>query len=134
MGQSWALLIESRQSLRQKLRELLAGTSRTAVAEAATALDGVRQAICLRPDLVILDTSTLDGDGPALGQLIHELLPQCQVILLVDDPGSDGRPAADHDFAATIAMGAIADELPRVLSRMAGGQVSTGPPPRTVLR
>lgn len=122
MGRGWALIIESQQPLRQILRELLTDTSRTAVVEATNALDGVRQAVCLRPEWVIVDVSIMDGNGLVLGQLIHELLPQSKVILLVDDPAADCPLALERGITACIDKCSIAHELPLVMSRLLDGQ------------
>ena len=118
MGQGWVLLIESQLPLRQSLRALLADASQTVVAEATTALDGVRQAVCLRPECVVVDMSMMDGNGLVLGQLIHELLPQSKVILLVDDPATDRPLALEKGIAACIDKCSAPHELSLVLGRL----------------
>jgi DNA-binding NarL/FixJ family response regulator len=111
-------LIESELPLRESLRELLADVSRTAVAEAADALDGVRQAVCLRPEYVVVDMSMVDGNGLMLGQLIHELLPRSKVILLADDPATDCPLALEKGIAACVAKSSVRHELSLVLGRL----------------
>jgi DNA-binding NarL/FixJ family response regulator len=118
MRQGRVLLIHSQLPLPQSLRTVLTEASQAAVAEAGNALDGVRQALCLQPECVVVDMSMVDEDGLALGQLIHQLLPESKVVLLVYDPATDCPRALVKGIAACIDKCAAPQEVALVLGKL----------------
>ncbi len=120
MGQGNVLLIESHPLLRQTLRQVLAEASLELVDEAGNVVDGVRQAVSLRPELVIVDMTMAGVNGLVLGQLIHELVPQSKIVLLVDNSSTYRPLALEGGVAACISKHLAARELPLVVKRLLG--------------
>jgi len=125
MNQGQVLLIEGHPLLRQTLRQVLANAGLEAVTEAADAAAGVRLAVRLRPDFVVVDMTMADVNGLVLSQLIHELLPQSKVVLLVDDSATYCPLAVEKGVAACISKRAAAHELPLALRSMQKSVVSS---------
>ena len=121
MSHAHALLIESHPLLRQVLRQLLTEAGLDVVAEAEAAVEGMRLAVRLRPDFVIVDSTMADVNGLVLSQLLHEVVPGSRVILLVNDPTTYCL-LADQSVAACIGKLAVAHELPLVVQRLLRGR------------
>lgn len=118
MSQADALLIESHPLLRQTLRRLLIDAHLDVIAEAEAAVEGVRLAVRLRPDFVIVDMTMADVNGLVLSELIHAVVPQSHVILLVDDYATY-CPMVEQSVAACVSKKTVALDLPLIVQRLA---------------
>ena len=121
MSHTHALLIESHPLLRQILRQLLTEAGLDVMAEAEAAVEGMRLAVRLRPDFVIVDSTMTDVNGLVLSQLLHEVVPGSRVILLVND-STTYCPVVEQSVAACIGKQTAAHELPLVIQRLLGSR------------
>jgi two-component system response regulator NreC len=77
------LIVDDHGVLRAGLRALLnAETNFQVVGEAGTSDDGLRTALELKPDVVLMDLSIPGIGGLELTRLLHEKLPETRVIIL----------------------------------------------------
>lgn len=106
-----ALLIERHPWLRQTLRTLLIDCGIDTVQEATSVMEGVRLAVDTHPDLVVVDTDLAEMSGSLLGELIQMLVPQTEVVLLVDDSWEYRQLADDKRVAACIDKRAVGQLL-----------------------
>jgi DNA-binding NarL/FixJ family response regulator len=77
------LIVEDHSLLRKGLRSMIAGLQGYAVVgEAADGKDGIREAVSLRPDLVLMDLSMPGMTGLEATTQIKQRLPTARVIVL----------------------------------------------------
>lgn len=83
MTQIRVLIADDHDLIRRGVRDLLATRSGwRIVGEACDGVDAVRQAVCLKPDVAILDFSMPRMNGPEASAQITERLPDTAVIIL----------------------------------------------------
>lgn len=79
---AWSLLIvDDHPDFRRAARELLSSVDFVVVGEAAGAVDAIRLATALEPELVLLDIRLPDGDGFAVAESLAELVTRPAVVL-----------------------------------------------------
>jgi DNA-binding NarL/FixJ family response regulator len=104
--------------LRSALKQLLVQSGRDEIAEAADPIEGIRQIIWLRPNVIIFDTTWPQVNGLWLSRMLRELAPESKIVLLVDDSHLDYQEAARLSGAdACVAKSLLAQELALVLAQ-----------------
>ena len=76
------LICDDHEIIRMGLVSLLGGTDIEVVGEAATGKDALKQAMKLKPDVVLLDIRMPDGDGIAALEKICSKVPTTRVVML----------------------------------------------------
>ena len=83
------LVIDDHEMVREGIARFLATRDRvTVVGAVGTAREGVRSAVRLRPDVILLDLALPDGDGVDLARQLSEMAPASKTLILtsyVDD-------------------------------------------------
>jgi DNA-binding NarL/FixJ family response regulator len=123
------LIADDHEVVRLGLRTLIDSHSDfSVVGEAATVKDAVRQALLLRPDVVVMDIRLLGGSGIDACEQIMERTPDTKVIMLTSY-------AEDEMLFDAIAAGACGyvlkqignDDLVRALETVARGEALLDP-------
>jgi DNA-binding response OmpR family regulator len=128
------LVVEDDERIRSALIRALRERGH-AVSSAATALDGLRQAVDDRPDLVVLDLGLPDLDG---GELLRMLRAVSSVPVIVatarDDDGSVVRAldAGADDYVIKPFPASLLDARIRAVLRRAAGLTDAAAAPVTV--
>ncbi len=82
------MLVESHPYLRARIHQLLeAEGAFSIIADCASGLQAVTDALRLQPDLILTDLRLDDSNGLALARVIARLMPEILVVLI------DGRPS-----------------------------------------
>jgi DNA-binding NarL/FixJ family response regulator len=100
------LLVEDDQGLREALRDLLRETDFDVVGEAGDGREGVRLALELEPDVVLMDLRMPMMGGLEATRQIKDRRPEIQVVILTayDDPALK-EGAADSGVYAYLVKG-----------------------------
>jgi DNA-binding NarL/FixJ family response regulator len=82
------LLVDDHPVVREGLRSMLADTATEVVGEAGTAGEGIRLAVEVAPDVVLLDMALPDLDGLTAVKRIKQVRPETVILVLTmhDDP------------------------------------------------
>ena len=81
------ILVESHAYLRDRIHALLAGDGAFAIiADCASGLQAVTDALRLQPDLIVTDLRLDDSDGLALARVVTRLMPHTSVVLIAGVP------------------------------------------------
>ena len=98
------------------------------VAEASTGQEAVRQAVLLRPDVLVMDLQMPDLDGVAATRQITRLAPGTAVLVLsMSDDDDDVREAMRAGARGYLLKGAAQDVLVRAIFDVAAGGTVLGP-------
>jgi DNA-binding response OmpR family regulator len=96
------LIIDDNDDLRGELADQLGLGGEFQIAQAATGGDGVRQAVDLRPDIILLDVDLPDMDGREACRQMRERAVSSPVIMLTaadtDDDTVRGLDAGANDY------------------------------------
>jgi DNA-binding NarL/FixJ family response regulator len=118
------LVVDDSPAFRLAARAVLArAPGFDAVGEAAGGVDGVAQALALRPDLVLMDVRMPDLDGVAATAQVLQALPRARVVLC-----STAEPPAGADASGACAFLAKESLSPAVLQAL-WSRVSPRPAP-----
>lgn len=91
MQKTKVLIVDDHAILRMGLASLLNGTDAfEVVGEASNGESGVRKAVSLRPDVIIMDLMMPDMDGDEATQKILDAQPSAKVLVLTTFGTSDG--------------------------------------------
>ncbi|MDW5318249.1 response regulator transcription factor [Rhizobium sp. PL01] len=94
----------------------------TVVGEGSSALDAVRLAETLQPDVALIDIS-MPGGGIKAAADIHQLCPEVKVLMLtVSEEDDDILQALDAGVAGYVLKGVPAPELIEIVSMVKGGK------------
>ncbi len=88
------LIVDDAEFMRYILRDLFAGAGLETVAEAGTRGEALDLARSLRPDIVVVDTTTESDDGLLLIREVSALLPEARIIAAVQAGAFDAAVAA----------------------------------------
>ena len=90
------LICDDHEVIRTGLANLLADTGIEIVGEAANGKETVKQALKLKPDVILLDIRMPDGDGLATLEKLRSKAPGCKVVMLstYDNPTYIARAVA----------------------------------------
>jgi len=103
------LLAEDQGMVRGALAALLAlEDDITIVAEVATGVAAVQQALVLKPDVALLDIEMPEKDGLTAAAELHVLLPTCRVLILT----TFGRPGYLRRAMESGAVGFLVKDAP----------------------
>ena len=117
------VLADDHPVVRDGLRALLGSmTGVSVVGEASTGHEAVRQAVTLRPDVIVMDLQMPDLDGVAATRQIAKVAPQVAVLVLSmfddDDNVYDAMRAGARGY---LLKGATQDEVTRAIFDVASG-------------
>lgn len=118
--ESRILIVDDAQSVREGLRWLIEDeTGLTVVGDAPTGLDAIKQAMELKPDLVILDIELTDTDGFAVTRQL-KALPNPPRVVLLSVHGDDAykQRGADAGCDAYVEKGSGWSQLLSVLRKV----------------
>ena len=118
------LLVDEYATMRSALRALVAtAPDMEVIAEAADGATAREQALSLHPDIVILDLSTLGGDGIDVLASLTNLLPQARVLLLTDEiDQSEILAAIGTGVKGYLLKGTSAPEILQAVRRLHQGE------------
>ncbi|OHB66611.1 MAG: DNA-binding response regulator, partial [Planctomycetes bacterium RBG_13_63_9] len=90
------LVCDDHQVIRTGLASLLAGTEIEIVAEAANGQEAIKQALKVKPDVILLDIRMPDGDGLSTLEQLRVEVPESKVVMLstYDNPTYIARAVA----------------------------------------
>ena len=90
MKAATVLLVDDHPLIREGFRSALDGAQEIrVVGEAADGLEAERQALRLKPDVILLDISLPLRDGIETARVIHRCLPETRIIMLTAWPDPD---------------------------------------------
>lgn len=123
------VLADDHPVVRDGLRALLGSmTGVSVVGEASTGREAVRQAVALRPDVLVMDLQMPDLDGVAATRQIAKVAPRVAVLVLSmfddDDNVYDAMRAGARGY---LLKGAAQDEVTRAIFDVASGGAVFGP-------
>jgi two-component system nitrate/nitrite response regulator NarL len=118
------LLVDDHTLFRSGVRSLLQRNSRfTVVGEASDGVDGVKRAMQLKPDVILLDLHMPGMTGVETLQLILQGWPDAAVIMLtVSEEGEDLAAALQAGARGYLIKNIDADYLIRAIERAAAGE------------
>jgi two-component system nitrate/nitrite response regulator NarL len=118
------LLVDDHTLFRSGVRSLLQRNPRFAVVgEASDGVDGIKRAMQLRPDVILLDLHMPGMTGVETLQLILQGWPQAAVIMLtVSEEGEDLARALQAGARGYLIKNIDADYLVRAIERAAAGE------------
>lgn len=124
MQKTKVLIVDDHAILRMGLASLLNGTDAfEVVGDASNGKSGVRKAVSLRPDVIIMDLMMPDMDGDEATQKILDAQPSAKVLLLTTFGTSDGITRALNAGAiGAIMKGCDFTELATAIRAVAAGQ------------
>lgn len=122
------LLVDDHQILREGIRRGFESAGHEVVGEAANGLEGVEQALELRPEIVLMDLSMPVMDGVTATKEIREKLPETQVVVLTmhDDVGRT-RQALDAGAMGYLSKGSSFSEVLGTVEAVAAGETGLSP-------
>jgi len=90
------LICDDHQVIRTGLASLFAGSELEIVGEADSGKESLKQALKLKPDVILLDIRMPDGDGLATLEKLHAKVPESKVVMLstYDNPTYVARAVA----------------------------------------
>ncbi len=90
------LVADDHEVIRTGLRSLFAGTDIEIVAEASSGGEAIKEALKVKPDVILLDIRMPDGDGLAALDKLREKVPESHVVMLstYDNPTYIARAVA----------------------------------------
>ncbi len=117
------LVCDDHEVIRTGLATLLAGTDIEIVGEAATGKDALKQALKLKPDVILLDIRMPDGDGLSTLEKIRAKMPTVKIVMLstYENPTYVARSVAlgANDY---VLKGSSRDDLITTLRAAAAGE------------
>jgi len=118
------LLVDDHTLFRSGVRSLLQRNPRfTVVGEASDGVDGVKRAMQLKPDVILLDLHMPGMTGVETLQLILQGWPEAAVIMLtVSEEGEDLASALHAGARGYLIKNIDADYLVRAIERAAAGE------------
>jgi two-component system nitrate/nitrite response regulator NarL len=118
------LLVDDHTLFRSGVRSLLQRNPRfTVVGEASDGIDGVKRAMQLKPDVILLDLHMPGMTGVETLELILQGWPEAAVIMLTGSEEGEDLATALHAGARGYLIKNIdADYLQRAIERAAGGE------------
>ncbi|MFS2019726.1 response regulator [Massilia sp. CT11-108] len=118
------LLVDDHTLFRSGVRSLLQRNPRfTVVGEASDGIDGVKRAMQLKPDVILLDLHMPGMTGVETLELILQGWPEAAVIMLtVSEEGEDLATALHAGARGYLIKNIDADYLQRAIERAAGGE------------
>jgi two-component system nitrate/nitrite response regulator NarL len=118
------LLVDDHTLFRCVVRSLLQRNPRfTVVGEASDGIDGVKRAMQLKPDVILLDLHMPGMTGVETLELILQGWPEAAVIMLtVSEEGEDLATALHAGARGYLIKNIDADYLQRAIERAAGGE------------
>ncbi|HET8603297.1 MAG TPA: response regulator transcription factor [Marmoricola sp.] len=122
-------LLDDHEVVRRGLRELLeADDTIEVIGEAATAADGARRALALRPDVAVLDIQLPDGSGIDVCRRIRSMDPSIAVLMLTSYDDDEALFAAILAGAAGYLLKQVrGNALVETVRRVAAGQSTLDP-------
>ena len=135
MAKISVLIADDHKIVRMGLKSLFASTKDLAVAgEAADGAAAVRQALRLRPDVVVMDLVMPEKDGVAATAEIHARLPEAGIVVLTSFSTSDTIAAALAAGATGAVMKSADDAtLLTAVRSVAAGETFVSPEVRGLL-
>ncbi|MFC5549202.1 response regulator [Massilia aerilata] len=118
------LLVDDHTLFRSGVRSLLQRNPRfTVVGEASDGVDGVKRAMQLKPDVILLDLHMPGMTGVETLQLILQGWPEAAIIMLtVSEEGEDLASALQAGARGYLIKNIDADYLVRAIERAAAGE------------
>jgi two-component system nitrate/nitrite response regulator NarL len=118
------LLVDDHTLFRSGVRSLLQRNPRfTVVGEASDGIDGVKRAMQLKPDVILLDLHMPGMTGVETLELILQGWPEATVIMLtVSEEGEDLATALQAGARGYLIKNIDADYLQRAIERAAAGE------------
>jgi DNA-binding NarL/FixJ family response regulator len=117
------LVCDDHEVIRSGLATLFAGSEIEIVGEAATGKDSLKQALKLKPDVILLDIRMPDGDGLSTLEKIRAKMPTAKVVMLstYDNPTYVARAVAlgANDY---VLKGSSKDNMISVIVTCARGE------------
>lgn len=93
------VVVDDHLIVRREVRRLVEDDGSQVVGEAATAAGALREVEARTPDVLILDLDLPDGSGLDIIGRVHEIAPDCRVVVLT-------ASTADADIRAALEAGA----------------------------
>jgi DNA-binding NarL/FixJ family response regulator len=118
------LLVDGYVTVRNALRALIAtATDMEVVGAVADGVAAREQALSLHPDIVILDLSTLGGEGMDVLASLADMMPQPRILLLTDEIDQGEISAAiDKGVKGYLIKGTGAQEILQAIRRLHRGE------------
>jgi len=117
------LVCDDHEVIRIGLATLFAGTDIEIVGEAANGKDSLKQALKLKPDVILLDIRMPDGDGLSTLEKIRAKMPTAKIVMLstYDNPTYVARSVAlgANDY---VLKGSSRDDMVAVIVAAAKGE------------
>jgi len=123
MNATKVLLVDDHSIMRKGLSALLGTCSEIAVcAEASDGAEGVRKALELRPDVIIMDLLMPEMDGTEATRLICTQWPEARILVLTTVGSSDAlAQALEAGATGALLKNAELDELRKAIAETAAG-------------
>jgi DNA-binding NarL/FixJ family response regulator len=117
------LVCDDHEVIRTGLATLLAGTEIEIIGEAANGKDALKQALKLKPDVILLDIRMPDGDGLSTLEKIRAKMPTVKIVMLstYENPTYVARAVAlgANDY---VLKGSSRDDIITTLRAAAAGE------------
>jgi DNA-binding NarL/FixJ family response regulator len=122
-GAVWVVIADDHPVVRDGLRALLGSLGGVCVVgEAATGREAVRQAVTLRPDVLVLDLRMPDLDGvQATRQVVHDAPAVAVLVLTTFDDDDNLQDAVRAGARGYLLKGASQEEIARAIGVVAAG-------------
>jgi DNA-binding NarL/FixJ family response regulator len=117
------LVCDDHEVIRTGLAALFSGTEIEIVGEAANGKDSLKQALKLKPDVILLDIRMPDGDGLSTLEKIRAKMPTAKIVMLstYDNPTYVARAVAlgANDY---VLKGSSRDDMVATITACAKGE------------
>lgn len=136
MQKTKVLIVDDHAILRMGLASLLNGTAEfEVVGDAANGESGIRKAVALRPDVVIMDLMMPGMDGDEATKKLLDVQPNAKVLLLTTFGTSDGiTRALNAGAVGAIMKGCDFTELATAIRAVAAGKGYLSEEVRRIIR
>ncbi|MDY7018820.1 MAG: response regulator transcription factor [Chloroflexota bacterium] len=122
------LIVDDHALVRSGIASLLRASDIEVVGEASGGLEAVEKAVCLRPDIILMDIKMPGCNGLQATQLIKAEMPQAKIVMVTAfDDDEDLFEAMKNGAVGYILKNVKAEEFIELLSNVMKGEVAVSP-------